>query len=83
MEQRTANRRRSELVQVSEPPSGWRIKKGKRHASHGCSPVKPHNTFSVGRLASPLCREDLRFIGRRPESVMGILQKVNGTGHVP
>ena len=41
------------------------------------------NTFTVARLASPLLREDLRFILRHPECVMGILQKVDERGHLP
>ena len=37
----------------------------------------------LARLASPLRREDLRCIVRRPERVMGILQKVYEREHVP
>ena len=41
------------------------------------------NTFTVARLASPLRPEDLRFIIRHPERLMGILQKVDERGHLP
>jgi len=40
-------------------------------------------TSTVARLASPLGREDVRSIVRRPERVMGSLKKVDERGHVP
>lgn len=35
---------------------------------------------TIARLASPLSREDLRAIFRRPERVMGILQEIDRRG---
>ena len=55
-------------------PEPWMLK---------CSPLKQHHAFTGVRLASPLLREDLRFIIRRPERVMSILQKVDARERVP
>jgi hypothetical protein len=55
----------------------------KRHPNHGCSPIKQHNTFTIACRAASLHREDLCSIFRRPESLMGILLKVDERGYEP
>ena len=71
---------------MNEPPSGdGALKKGSvtRPWMLKCSPLKQHHAFTGVRLASPLLREDLRFIVRRPERVMSILQKADARERVP
>ena len=78
----TADGRGSWYGRVNHPLAMMLHKKN-RHPNPGCSPVKQHNMFTAIPLASPLPREDLRSIVRRPQRVMGILQKVDERGHVP